>query len=588
MRIGVRSARGRRIWRVLPALGIAMLTLLTACAPSVSQPPRASAPASSKVANACVPAPHSSQSPTATPPAGIRLGPTDPSRTLDIALVLTGQPAGLDAALAALNDPNSPEYHHFLSPQEYASRYGADATTVARIAATLRAAGLRVPTTLVTAGLLRATGTVGTLNAFFGVQLGDFCDQHAQRYVAPNVAPHIPASLAGVSGVLGLDTRSVMRTGSIVQPKHPMVSGVAGYGPAELERAYDLGPLHQAGLNGANQTVALPEIDNFRRSDIQSYDQTFGLRPGSITITPVAGGTNSTSPEPALDMEIIHAIAPAANIAVYESQADLGSVAQMFSQIVQDNRAQVISISLGACEKGLDPLTARSFYDSIDSTFQQAAAQGMSVLVASGDSGAYGCQDDNLSVQEPSSNPFVTAVGGTALFVNSDGSYNREAGWEGPLESSGGGGGISVVYQRPSWQTGPGVNNQFSNGARQVPDVAANADPLTGYAIYYSGHGRCSGNECWQVVGGTSGAAPLWAGIILLANQLARSHGGKSLGLLNPRLYQLGSSGQASQVFHDVNIGGNLYYLADSGWDYSTGLGTPIGAPLVQALAGQG
>ncbi|MGE5333238.1 MAG: peptidase S53, partial [Nitrososphaerota archaeon] len=94
--------------------------------------------------------------------------------------------------------------------------------------------------------------------------------------------------------------------------------------------------------------------------------------------------------------------------------------------------------------------------------------------------------------------------------------------------------------------------------------------------------------DCWQVVGGTSGAAPLWAGIVLLANQLARQHGGKPLGLLNPRLYQLGSGSGASQVFHDVNIGGNLYYPATSGWDYSTGLGTPIGAPLVQALAGQG
>ena len=101
----------------------------------------------------------------------------------------------------------------------------------------------------------------------------------------------------------------------------------------------------------------------------------------------------------------------------------------------------------------------------------------MSVLVASGDSGAYGCQDDNLSVQEPSSSPYVTAVGGTALFTNLDGSYSREAGWEGPLESSGGGGGVSVVYQRPSWQTGPGVSNQFSDGARQVPDIAADADP---------------------------------------------------------------------------------------------------------------
>ena len=586
-----RRAATRRIRRRTPMLLIAGLTVLmtlamtlAACAPAVSQS-RGRLASAPKTANACLPA--SSPSKPAKPASPTRLGPTDSARRLTIALVLKGQ-AGADAAIAALNDPRSPEYHHFLSPEEYARRFGAGSATVASVVAALRADGLRVPSATAQAGLLTAQGTVATLEALFGVQLGDYCDAHGQRYIAPDNAPHIPASLAGVAGVLGLDTRSVMRTGSMFHPQRPQVSGVAGYGPPELRRAYDLEPLYTAGLDGASQTVALPEIDQFRKSDTQSYDQTFGLHTGSITVTPVAGGASSSSPEPVLDIEVIHAIAPAANIDVYESQADLGSVAQMFSQIVSDNHAQVISISLGACEAGLDPSQARSFYDSIDNSFRQAAAQGMTVLVASGDSGAYGCQNNTLTVQEPSSSPFVTAVGGTALFLNSDGSYNREAGWEGPLEASGGGGGLSVVYQRPTWQTGPGVNNQFSNGARQVPDVAADADPLTGYSVYYSGDHGCSGSDCWQVVGGTSGAAPLWAGIVLLANQLARSHGGKALGLLNPRLYQLGASGQASQVFHDVSVGGNLYYPAASGWDYSTGLGTPIGAPLVQALAQRG
>ncbi|HET9980027.1 MAG TPA: S53 family peptidase [Ktedonobacterales bacterium] len=564
------------------------LTTLAACAPTAGQTrARASSPSgAAQAASACAPAPTSSASASAkSPKTPERLGPTDTTRTLTISLVLKGR-AGADAAIAALNDPHSPDYHHFLSPEEYARRFGADSATVASVVAALRANGLHVPSATASAGLLVAQGTVATLESLFGVRLSDYCDSHGQRYIAPDATPHIPASLAGVAGVLGLDTRSVMRTGSLLNRQRPQVGGVAGYGPTELRSAYDLNPLYQAGLDGAGQTVALPEIDQFRKSDTQSYDQTFGLHTGAITVTEVAGGASSFSPEPVLDIEVIHAIAPAANIDVYETQSDLGSVAQMLSQIVSDNHAQVISISLGACEAGLDPSQSRSFYDSIDNTFRQAAAQGMTVLVASGDSGAYGCQDNTLSIQEPSSNPFVTAVGGTALFLNSDGSYNHEAGWEGPLEASGGGGGLSVVYQRPSWQTGPGVNNQFSNGARQAPDVAGDADPLTGYSVYYSGDHGCSGSDCWQVVGGTSGAAPLWAGIVLLANQLARSHGGKPMGQLNPRLYQLGASAQASQVFHDVTVGGNLYYPATSGWDYSTGLGTPIGAPLVQALAG--
>lgn len=570
------NAWRQRIWRAAPALLIVALTTLAACAPTSGQ---RSAPASTapKTASVC-----------AKTGSSARLGPTDTGRTLTISLVLKGQAANVDATLAALNDPTSPDYHHFLTSREYAQRFGATSATVASLTAALQAAGLRVATTTATAGLLNAQGTVGALNALFGVQLGDYCDTHGERYIAPNAIPHIPASLVGVSGVLGLDTRNVMHTGSQFLPRRPQGSGVAGLGPDNLRNAYDLQTLYRAGLTGAKQTVALPEIDQFRQSDAQSYDQTFGLHTGDITVTPVAGGTTSFSPEPVLDIEVIHAIAPAAHIDVYESQADLASVAQMFSQIVTDNHAQVISISLGACEKGLDPSSAQSFYDSIDSSFRQAATQGMSVLVASGDSGAFGCQDDNLSVQEPSSSPYVTAVGGTALFTNSDGSYNREAGWEGPLETSGGGGGVSIVYQRPSWQIGPGVNNQYSNGARQVPDVAADADPLTGYSVYYSGRRGCSGSDCWQVVGGTSGAAPLWAGIILLANELSGNHGGKPLGLLNPMLYQLGNSTRASRVFHDVTIGGNLYYPATPGWDYSTGLGSPIGAPLVQALVGQG
>ncbi|MGE5333233.1 MAG: protease pro-enzyme activation domain-containing protein, partial [Nitrososphaerota archaeon] len=366
MRSG-RTSRKPRAWPLMPVLLIliAALMALAACAPTAGQPSATMARgpatgAASNAANACATASTSSPS--------TLLGPANPARVLTISLVLKGRSAGLDATLAALNDPKSPDYHHFLSPQEYAARFGADSATVASVVATLRANGLRVPTARAIAGLLVAQGTVGRLNALFGVRLDDYCDTHGQRYVAPNVAPHIPASLPGVAGVLGLDTRSVMHTGSMLQPRRPLVSGVAGYGPVELERAYDLAPLHRAGLDGAGQAVALPEIDQFRQSDTQSYDQTFGLHTGSITVTPVAGGATSFSPEPVLDIEVIHAIAPAAHIDVYESESDLSSVAQMFSQIVSDNHAKVISISLGACEKGLDPSMAQSFYASIDSS----------------------------------------------------------------------------------------------------------------------------------------------------------------------------------------------------------------------------
>ena len=353
-----------------------------------------------------------------------------------------------------------------------------------------------------------------------------------------------------------------------------------GLTPTDLKNAYDLGPLYSSGLDGSGQTIALAEIDSFRQSDVQSYDQTFGISASQPQVIKVGKGPKGTSPEPVLDIEIVNAIAPKATVLVYESAEDLGSVATMLSQIVSDHKAQVLSISLGTCEVGLDPSTSDSFINTLNDTFQRANAEGMSVLVASGDNGAYDCADSNLSVGAVAANPYVTAVGGTALFLTSSGGYGHEAGWEGPLEGAGSGGGVSTIYSEPSWQTGPGVSNSYSDGMRQVPDVAAAADPLTGYAIYFTD--QCSGSDCWTIVGGTSAATPLWAGLILLANQLAAKQSKGPLGFLDPALYTLGATN--SNVYHDVTIGGNLYYDASSTWDYTTGWGSPDGALLVPAL----
>jgi subtilase family serine protease len=145
-----------------------------------------------------------------------------------------------------------------------------------------------------------------------------------------------------------------------------------------------------------------------------------------------------------------------------------------------------------------------------------------------------------------------------------------------------------VLYQRPVWQTGPGVANVYSNGMREVPDVSADADPLTGYALYYTGNGCRPLSQCWQIVGGTSAATPFWASLVLLINQLAEQQGQPPLGFLDQALYQLeassGSNVTAPLPFHDVTIGGNLYYDATPGWDYSTGWGSPDGAVLAQDL----
>ena len=295
--------------------------------------------------------------------------------------------------------------------------------------------------------------------------------------------------------------------------------------------------------------------------------------------SPSAEAPLGTTAEPVLDIEVLHAIAPHAQLLAYETSGDLSHLAQTFSQIVTDHRAQIVSISLGACELGISGADGQSFVTSLQSTFQQADAEGMSVLVASGDTGAYGCQDNSLSVELPASSPYVTAVGGTTLFLNASGGYDHEAGWEGPLEGAGSGGGLSALFAQPSWQTGAGVSNSYSNGMRQVPDVAADADPLTGYRIYFSG---------WQVAGGTSAAAPLWAGLIALANQSAAASGKAPLGFLDPTLYAVAGAGASPPPFHDVTIGGNLYYDATPNWDYATGWGSPDAAVLIPALVAHG
>ncbi|MDE3231650.1 MAG: S8/S53 family peptidase, partial [Chloroflexota bacterium] len=516
--------------------------------------------------------------------APVRLGLANPAQRLTLSFPLRGQAqARLAALLAEIENPQSPRYHHYLTTAEYAAAYGASAGERDQAAATLRMLGFTVATTTTTSDLAQAEGAVSLIEATFGVRLSTWRAADGTTYIAPDGVARLPAALAAVvTGVVGLDTRPVIQPRSSRLDLAPQQVSGGGLDPSALRAVYNVAPLTAKGLNGSGQTIAVAEIDRFRPSDVATYDSAFALATLPTQVVQVAGGSNTSSPEPALDIEILHAIAPKAQVIAYESGPDLASLTRMFDRIVSDNKAQIVSISLGACELAVDSSSSRGFLSAIDTAFQRADAQGMSVLVSSGDSGAYGCQDNHLSTDLPASSPYVTSVGGTALFPGASNAYGREYGWEGPLEAAGGGGGVSKLYQRPTWQAGPGLDNAYSNGMREVPDVAADADPLTGYRIYYSGDNNCSGNDCWTVVGGTSAAAPFWAGLIALANQ----QGNKRLGFLNPRIYAIGQQSAAGQnaAFHDITGGGNLYYQATPGWDYSTGWGSPDAAALTPLL----
>jgi kumamolisin len=556
------------------AVAAEMLLLLIVLLPQIAVP--------SVVALSALPhvvAVRSSQS-NATAGAIVRLGPLPSNYPLDIALVLRGQRStDLDETLAGINDPHSPLFHHFLTPDQFSRRFGPTASAWGQVIQVLRAAGMRTEGADSPGSLLAAHGTAATVERLFGVRLYRYRSVHGEVYYSADALPHIPAAIsADVSGVLGLDSRSHLQTRRLMRSRTADTPAAGGLEPADLARAYNFASLQSSGLLGTNETVGLAEIDAFSSTDVIDYDRTFALNAPPVQVVSVDGGASGHSAEATLDIETVQAVAPRAHILAYEGGQDLSQLAETFSRMVTDHRAQIISISLGVCELSLGGSDGRSFINAMDRTFQQASAEGISVLAASGDTGAFGCQDNSLSVTLPASDPYVTAVGGTTLFLNAGGSYGHEAGWEGPLEGAGTGGGLSQIYTRPSWQIGTGVINGASSGMREVPDVAADADPLTGYLIYFSGG--------WQVTGGTSAATPLWAGLIALADEAAATQGKSPLGFLNPALYSLGSGSASASPFHDVTEGGNLYYSAGPGWDYATGWGSPDAAILVPALLG--
>ena len=243
------------------------------------------------------------------------------------------------------------------------------------------------------------------------------------------------------------------------------------------------------------------------------------------------GGSVEDLSEDDLDIDVVSAIAPGAQIVNYEAPSTASGVVDLFNRVVSDGRVGIASFSWGACDVGLPS----SYRTAVTSALKLAALRGITVFVASGDSGSYDCQrsdfaDHRLSVDFPASSPQAVAVGGTLLSVNTDGSYAGEAGWEAPLSNAGGGGGVNRLDAAPSWQTAAGV----AGGHRGVPDVSASASPDSGWVT------RDYGN--WDTAGGTSAATPFWAASMLLAEQYAKKQGIKRRCFLAPILYRLAAT----------------------------------------------
>ncbi|MEX2546640.1 MAG: S53 family peptidase [Chloroflexota bacterium] len=532
--------------------------------------------------------PHPGQATAQTEP--VETGPTagDEEVQFTVSLNLRDED-GMTALLERLNDPASLDFHQYISATAFGERFGLPSEDVARVVGWLESAGLRAAAVPQRTSI-SVSGSASSVNQLLGITLHDWSSPNGERFHRPSGLPAVPAHLSDkVAAVLGLDTEPVLRPafGGI------LASGVpsGGLRPNTVARAYEIDPLHAAGMRGEGQVVAIVSFDTFTPSDVDLFDAREGVAAPRVEIVRVPGAADepgSGTGEVALDIQVIRGIAPQARIINYEGPNTANGFAALMARIVADGLAEIVSISWGLCEKYSSPSALRAEEREFDAAF----AAGLSVFVASGDDGAYGCRrvaisddpfnrDLSQDSQWPSTSASTIGVGGTFLSVREDGTYISEAGWEEPLGGAGGGGGLSTVVDRPSWQEGVGVDNAASNGMRQVPDVAGPSDPSSGFLVVYTepGQGVVEGQ-----VGGTSAAAPFWAASMALTRQMAGTEGVDSLGALAPTLYQIAAEQPAGAVFHDVIRGGNLLFEAGPGWDYSTGLGSPRVAPLARAI----
>lgn len=510
-----------------------------------------------------------------------RIAQVDENSVLKLSVVLPlNNQAELDEFLVDITSPNSHMYGQYLEQDEFMARFAPTKEQVSFVSSYLTQNGLYIESVEPNRMIIKVSGRVSEINRLFHTELYHYQDESGEQFFAPAYELQVDENLPILS-VLGLENRVKARSHlKMINPSEVaqknMIDGqlVSGYAPSDIKKAYSL----SSNLNGAGQTLALFELDGFAQSDIIAYEKAFGLPNVPlevITVDGFSGAPGSGAGEVTLDIELMIALSPGVSkIIVYEGPNTTAGLVDTYNKIATDNRAKSISTSWGLSENQSQGSTIQSE----NQIFKQMAAQGQALFAASGDSGAY---DDgkNLGVDDPASQPMVVGVGGTNLTLNADKSYAKETTWSysaGP--GQGGGGGISAVWSIPSWQQGvANSNNKASSTMRNVPDVALDADPQTGYAIYYGGS--------WTVFGGTSCAAPLWAAFWAQVNQQRALNGQTALGFPNTYIYQAGSSSSYSTIFHDVTVGTNGFYPAVTGFDVATGFGTFIGDKLTAYLA---
>ncbi len=589
-----------------------------------------------------------SSAPVASPIAGAaRVAAAQPNATVSLALPLKADGSGLERFATAVSTPGSPEYGRYESIGALAKRFGAPAAERARVLHFLRRAGAARAAIDVTGLFADTSLKVSVAERLFGTSLADFRTARAARFMAPDAPARIPAGLrSSVNGVVGLDTRPLFgsapaRPGSrAVWPQPPArpdegavgphaparaqptatpgtehaddesgytprtgtpsgcttAVGRPGFTPNQYLTAYNYAPLQRAGFLGQGERVALIEIDGFRLSDLRTFAKCFQLSIPAINghavglKHPLAPGGEST-----LDLEVLTAAAPRLKgVDVYESRPNAVDVLDSLTAPLAKSasRPDVISVSLGSCERATLDTIGSSGLRAVEGSLAMAAADGISVLAASGDDGSSACQKPSgqpvrtLAVSFPASSPWVTGVGGTNIALDPANQILAQQVWnDSPLVIAAGGGGVSSLFGRPAYQDPLVASNH-----RTVPDVSMLADVAPGFEIYCTAEPDCVGTGSagpWSEVGGTSAASPLLAGGLALVDQVLRAQDRQNVGLANPMLYAIARSPGVANVISDVadndnDLGASLTSAhlplgcctAGPGYDDASGLGS--------------
>jgi kumamolisin len=511
-----------------------------------------------------------------------RTGAADPNEILTVSIRIRRRP----------NAPPLPPIEAYprksqhLSREDFAVRYGASQDDLARIADFAAANGLSVVESSVPRRTVVLRGSVKQMNEAFGVDLGIY-ETADERYRGREGPIHVPAEIANlVEGVFGLDNRKMARPHFRTRGKLPDAAinnnGTMPMTPPQVAELYNF-PKRADG-----QTIAIFEFDGgYKTSDLELFFESVGADVPSINSVSIDGQKNNPGPydpqddptvESLLDIGVAGSAAPGARLVVYFAPWTEQGWVDVVTAAVHDaaTRPSVISISWGWPEFDTagDLTWSVAAVNSVNTTFQEAAALGVTVLASSGDNGFDPVGDGKAHVLYPASDPFVTCCGGTTI-SNVSGSNFTEYTWN---DNGITGGGISDIFPPPSWQSFVNVPGSLNDGhfGRGIPDIAGNADPESGYVLFQDGMNIGS-------VGGTSATAPLYAALVALLN----ANLDEPVGYLNPMLYAV-----PKFVFRDIcdeqmNAPmGSEGYVCVPGWDACTGLGCVNGMALKYVLQG--